>query len=113
VAHFKLLRALDKLKLSNFIFLRLKSSSRRRSNFEVNLKNRQVQIDVTNNIVPAPFSTNELNNNKINEGGSNQKEILFSLGNRVYISSFLLNWTMSLSKILSILTLALTLNFTY
>ena len=33
--------------------------------------------------VPAPFSTNELNNNKINDGGNNQNEILFSLGKAI------------------------------
>ena len=33
--------------------------------------------------VPAPFSTKELNNNNINEGGNNQNEILFSLGNAI------------------------------
>jgi len=31
--------------------------------------------------VPAPDSTNELDNNKTNEGGNNQKEILFNRGN--------------------------------
>jgi len=31
--------------------------------------------------VPAPFSTNALSNNKINEGGNNQKLMLFNLGN--------------------------------
>jgi hypothetical protein len=34
--------------------------------------------------VPAPFSTNELTNNNISEGGNNQKEILFNLGNQIY-----------------------------
>ena len=33
--------------------------------------------------VPAPFSTNALNNNKINEGGSSQKLMLLSLGNAI------------------------------
>ena len=33
--------------------------------------------------IPAPFSTNELTNNKISEGGSNQKLILFSLGKAI------------------------------
>ena len=33
--------------------------------------------------IPAPFSTNELTNNKIKEGGSNQKLILFSLGKAI------------------------------
>jgi len=32
--------------------------------------------------VPAPFSTKELNKSNNNEGGSNQKEILFNLGNQ-------------------------------
>ena len=32
--------------------------------------------------VPAPFSTNALNNNNIKEGGNNQKLILFNLGNQ-------------------------------
>ena len=31
--------------------------------------------------VPAPFSTKELTNNKINEGGNNQNDMLFNLGN--------------------------------
>ena len=31
--------------------------------------------------VPAPFSTNALSNNKINEGGNNQKLMLFNRGN--------------------------------
>ena len=35
--------------------------------------------------VPAPFSTNALSNNKINEGGNNQKLILFNLGNLLTI----------------------------
>lgn len=30
--------------------------------------------------VPAPFSTKALTNNKTNEGGSNQKLMLFNLG---------------------------------
>ena len=30
--------------------------------------------------VPAPFSTNELTNSKTNDGGNNQKLILFNLG---------------------------------
>jgi hypothetical protein len=33
--------------------------------------------------VPAPFSTNELTNNSISEGGNNQKEILFNLGKAI------------------------------
>ena len=33
--------------------------------------------------VPAPFSTNALNNNKIKEGGNNQKLILFNLGKAI------------------------------
>ena len=33
--------------------------------------------------VPAPVSARELNNNKINEGGNNQNEILFNRGNRL------------------------------
>ena len=33
--------------------------------------------------VPAPFSTRELNNNNINEGGNNQNEMLLSLGNAI------------------------------
>ncbi len=33
--------------------------------------------------VPTPLSTNELDNNKINEGGSNQKLMLFSRGNAI------------------------------
>ena len=33
--------------------------------------------------VPAPFSTSALNNNNINEGGNNQKLILFNLGNAI------------------------------
>ena len=33
--------------------------------------------------IPAPFSTNELTNNNIKEGGSNQKLILFSLGKAI------------------------------
>ena len=32
--------------------------------------------------VPAPFSTKLLNSNKINDGGNNQNEILFNLGNQ-------------------------------
>jgi len=32
--------------------------------------------------VPAPFSTKELIKSNNNEGGSNQKEILFNLGNQ-------------------------------
>ena len=31
--------------------------------------------------VPAPFSTKALNNNNTNEGGNNQNDILFNLGN--------------------------------
>lgn len=46
--------------------------------------------------VPAPDSTNELDKSKINEGGSNQKEILFNLGNAIsthltYINN--IDWT--------------------
>jgi hypothetical protein len=33
--------------------------------------------------VPAPFSTKELTSSKINEGGNNQKLILFNLGNAI------------------------------
>lgn len=33
--------------------------------------------------VPTPFSTKALNTNKISEGGSNQNEILFSLGKAI------------------------------
>ena len=33
--------------------------------------------------VPAPFSTNALNNNNSNDGGNNQKETLFSLGKAI------------------------------
>jgi len=33
--------------------------------------------------VPAPFSTNELTNSKISEGGKSQKETLFNLGNAI------------------------------
>ena len=33
--------------------------------------------------VPAPYSTKELNNNKINAGGNNQNEILFNLGKAI------------------------------
>lgn len=33
--------------------------------------------------VPAPFSTKELIKSNNNEGGSNQKEILFNLGNAI------------------------------
>jgi hypothetical protein len=33
--------------------------------------------------VPAPFSTSELTNNNTNEGGSNQKLILFNLGKAI------------------------------
>lgn len=40
--------------------------------------------------VPAPFSTKELNNNKIKEGGNNQKDILFNLGNQfIYVISYI------------------------
>ena len=38
---------------------------------------------VTVHPVPAPFSTNADNNNKINAGGSNQNEILFNLGKAI------------------------------
>lgn len=34
-------------------------------------------------IIPAPFSTNELRSNKINEGINNQNEMLLSLGNAI------------------------------
>jgi hypothetical protein len=42
--------------------------------------------------VPAPFSTNELSNNSISEGGNNQKDILFNLGKaiNIVIDSFLI-----------------------
>lgn len=33
--------------------------------------------------VPAPFSTKELNNNKIKEGGKSQKDTLFNLGKAI------------------------------
>ena len=33
--------------------------------------------------VPTPDSTNELNNSKINEGGNNQKLILFNRGKAI------------------------------
>jgi hypothetical protein len=33
--------------------------------------------------IPAPFSTSELTNNKIKEGGNNQKLILFNRGNAI------------------------------
>lgn len=40
--------------------------------------------------VPAPCSTKELANNNINEGGNNQKLILFNLGNQfVYVISYI------------------------
>ena len=48
--------------------------------------NKMINIDRVSSTVhpvPAPFSTNELNNNKINEGGNNQNEILFNLGNAI------------------------------
>jgi hypothetical protein len=48
--------------------------------------------------VPAPDSTNELDNNKINEGGSNQNEILFKRGNQCNVSNLLPTWTMSSSN---------------
>ena len=48
--------------------------------------------------VPAPFSTRALNNNNINEGGNNQKEILLSLGNQFSIRNLLHIWTMSSSN---------------
>lgn len=35
--------------------------------------------------VPAPFSTKEDTNNSISDGGNNQKLILLSLGNQVYV----------------------------
>lgn len=38
-------------------------------------------LSLTVHPVPAPFSTNALNNNKISEGGNNQNEMLFNLGN--------------------------------
>ena len=47
--------------------------------------------------IPAPFSTNELTNNNIKEGGSNQKLILFSLGNAInFIIGRVFNSTFSL-----------------
>lgn len=40
--------------------------------------------------VPAPFSTNELSNNRSKAGGNNQKEILFNLGNQfIYVISYI------------------------
>ena len=33
-------------------------------------------------LVPAPFSTKELNNNNNSDGGNNQKLILFNRGNQ-------------------------------
>ena len=45
--------------------------------------NKMINIDrvsFTVHPVPAPFSTNELNNSKINDGGNNQNEILFNRG---------------------------------
>jgi len=36
--------------------------------------------------LPTPDSTNELDNSKIKEGGSNQNEILFNLGNQFTIN---------------------------
>ncbi len=42
-----------------------------------------VSRDYFMNPVPTPLSTNELDNNKINEGGSNQKLMLFSRGNAI------------------------------
>jgi hypothetical protein len=42
--------------------------------------------------LPAPFSTNELRSNNINEGGNNQKDMLFNLGNAInYITIKILN----------------------
>ena len=38
-------------------------------------------LSLTVHPVPAPFSTKELTNNKINEGGNNQNDMLFNLGN--------------------------------
>jgi hypothetical protein len=40
-------------------------------------------ISSTVHPVPAPFSTKALNNNKANEGGNNQNEILFNRGNAI------------------------------
>jgi hypothetical protein len=40
--------------------------------------------------VPAPFSTNALSNSKINEGGNNQKLILFNRGNHKLLNIFFL-----------------------
>ena len=34
--------------------------------------------------VPAPFSTKALSNNKIKEGGNNQNDTLFNLGNQTF-----------------------------
>lgn len=43
-------------------------------------------------LLPAPFSTNELRSNNINEGGNNQKDMLFNLGNAInYITIKILN----------------------
>lgn len=56
--------------------------------------------------VPAPFSTRAEAINSVNDGGNNQKLILFSLGNQFYISNFLPIWTMSSSCILIYRSLA-------
>lgn len=50
------------------------------------IKISQNSITFTVHPVPAPFSTNELNNSKISEGGNNQKEILFNLGKAISIA---------------------------
>ena len=47
---------------------------------------------VTVQPVPAPFSTRELSNNNINDGGNNQNEILFNLGKAIkYINGRVFN----------------------
>jgi hypothetical protein len=41
-----------------------------------------IKSPITVQPVPAPCSTNAEDNNNINEGGNNQNDILFNLGNR-------------------------------
>ena len=55
------------------------------------------RVSSTVHPVPAPFSTKALISNNNNEGGNNQNDTLFSLGNQFYISNFLPIWTMSSS----------------
>lgn len=50
-----------------------------------NVKISANSISSTVHPVPAPFSTNELTSSKISEGGNNQKEILFNLGNQIIL----------------------------